>query len=192
LEWATIFQNQNAVEIEVGFGKGLFLVNAGQAHPEINYLGIEILRKYQLFTATRLAKCGLHNVRVTKADARLCLRDCVACESVQCVRVYFPDPWWKRRHRKRRIFTPEFVVQGERVLQVGGSLDVATDVEEYFAVISRLIAEHTALVGMAGPQEAEPRGEWDYLTNFERKFRRAGRTIYRGIFRRVRRYRESH
>ena len=108
LSWATVFGNTNPVEIEVGFGKGLFLVTAGQERPEVNFFGIEIIRKYQLFTANRLAKRELHNVRLACADARLFLRDYVPAGSVQAVHVYFPDPWWKKRHHKRRLFTAEF------------------------------------------------------------------------------------
>src|SRR5438045_5362294 len=70
LDWRRVFGNVNPVEIEVGFGKGLFLVNAGEARPQTNFFGIEIERKYTLFTATRLAKRGLRNVKLAVGDAR--------------------------------------------------------------------------------------------------------------------------
>src|SRR5205807_7068201 len=100
LDWRAVFGNDHPVEIEVGFGKGLFLLNAATARPDVNFAGIEIERKYQLFTATRLAVRKLGNVRVACADARLALRDHVPGASVQAVHVYFPDPWWKKRHHK--------------------------------------------------------------------------------------------
>ena len=77
-DWARVFGADRPVEIEIGFGKGMFLVNAGQSRPDLHFVGVEIVRKYQLFTATRLAKRGLHNVRVACADGRLFLRDRVA------------------------------------------------------------------------------------------------------------------
>src|SRR5262249_27926620 len=138
--------------------------------------------KYQLFTATRLAIRGIGNVRLVKADARLFLRDCVASASVQAVHVYFPDPWWKNRHRKRRVFTPEFAVQCERTLRAGGRLNIVTDVAEYFGVMTELVAQHTRLKPLPAPETPEPTNDLDYLTNFERKFRKEGRPIYRGMY----------
>ena len=184
LDWRTVFGNDQPVEVEVGFGKGLFLVNAATACPAVNFVGIEILRKYQLFAATRLVKRGLRNVRLVKADAREFLRECVAAASVQAVHVYFPDPWWKKRHQKRRVFTADFAAQCERVLRPGGLLHLVTDVEEYHGVMTALLAENTRLEALPPPEEKAPSHDLDYLTNFERKFRKEGRAIYRGTFRR--------
>jgi tRNA (guanine-N7-)-methyltransferase len=184
LDWRTVFGNDHPVEIEVGFGKGLFLLTASQACPAINFLGIEILRKYQLFAATRLAKRGLRNVRLVKADARDFLRQCVQAESVQAIHVYFPDPWWKKRHLKRRVFTPEFATQCERILRPDGVLHVVTDVEEYFQVMTETLAQGTHLVRVAPAGPTQAAHDLDYLTNFERKFRKEGRPIYRGRFER--------
>ena len=128
LTWRDVFGNDHPIEIEVGFGKGLFLVTSALAQPDVNFVGIEIMRKYQLFTATRMAKRGLKNVRLAKADARLLLRDRVAAGSVQAMHVYFPDPWWKKRHHKRRVFTAQFARECERVLH-GRPMHIATDVE---------------------------------------------------------------
>jgi tRNA (guanine-N7-)-methyltransferase len=183
LEWQTIFGNDHPIEIEVGFGKGLFLVIEPARRPEVNFLGIEIERKYQLHTATRLARRALGNVRVVCADARPVLRDWVPAGSVAVVHVYFPDPWWKRRHRKRRLFTVEFAQACERALRPGGRLSVATDVEEY----AHLVAAETAQTGLQPqqPLEAgEPQHDLDYLTNYERKFRKQGKAIYRLLFER--------
>jgi len=179
LEWRVVFGNDRPVEIEVGFGKGLFLLTASQSSPDINFLGIEIVRKYQLFTATRLAKRELKNVRVACADARLFLRDCVATGSMQAVHVYFPDPWWKKRHHKRRVFTPEFAALCERVLRPGGHLHFASDVEDYFKMVAELVPAQTRLRSIPLPTPHDPAHDLDYLTNFERKFRKEGKPIYR-------------
>jgi len=179
LDWREVFGNNHPVELEVGFGKGLFLLTAAQAHPEINFVGVEIVRKYQLFTATRLAKRGLGNVRLACADVRLFLPRCVAAASLQAVHIYFPDPWWKKRHHKRRVFTAEFVAECARVLRPGGQLHAATDVEEYAAVMSALLDAQPALRPLPPPSEKEPLHDLDYLTNFERKFRKQGKPIFR-------------
>ena len=93
IDWPALFGNDHPVELEVGFGKGLFLLTAALAHPGTNFLGVEVVRKYQLFTATRMAKRHLRNVRLACADARLFLSDCVGSASLRAVHVYFPDPW---------------------------------------------------------------------------------------------------
>jgi tRNA (guanine-N7-)-methyltransferase len=182
IDWSAVFGNANSVEVEVGFGKGLFLLTAALARSDVNFLGVEILRKYQLFTATRLAKRGLRQVRLAKGDARLFFRDYVATGSVQAVHAYFPDPWWKKRHHKRRLFTPEFVAQCERVLAAGGHLHVMTDVEAYFQIISALVAQQPGLKPVPPADETSPS---DYRTNFERKSRMAGRPVHGMSWRRT-------
>ena len=182
LDWREVFGNGNPVEVEVGFGKGLHLVTAGAANPGTNYLGVEIVRKYQLFTATRLAKRGLPNVKVACGDGNRFVAACVAPGSLRAVHAYFPDPWWKKRHQKRRLFTPAFAAQCERILRPGGVLHVVTDVQEYFGIMTALLAENTRLQALPPPAEKPPAHDLDYLTNFERKFRKQGRPIYRGAF----------
>jgi len=170
--------------VEVGFGKGLFLLTAAQHCPGSNFVGIEIERKYVLFTANRLAKRGLPNARLVCGDARLFLRDRVAAGSLQALHVYFPDPWWKTRHRKRRVFTDDFARQCERALRLGGCLHVVTDVADYFDVIKELLARETRLTPLPPPEVKSPENDLYYLTNFERKYRREGRPIYRVHYRR--------
>jgi tRNA (guanine-N7-)-methyltransferase len=177
LVWSHVFGNALPVEIEVGCGKGLFLLTASQEHPDVNFLGIEIERKYQLFTANRLAKRSLRNVRLVCGDARQFFRDYVPPESVQAVHVYFPDPWWKKRHHKRRVFTADFAAACLRVLRPGGRLEVMSDVAEYFALITGLIAEQAPLQLVPGT----PAGE-AFRTNFERKYREAGKPIHAASF----------
>ena len=179
LDWAALFGNDRPVELEVGFGKGLFLVTSAAARPDVNFAGVEIVRKYQLYTATRLIKRGLKNVRVACADARLFLRDCVPAASLQTVHVYFPDPWWKTRHHKRRVFTPEFAQQCLRSLSPGGELSAATDVQEYSLVMAEVIAALPDFRAVPPPEPGTPAHDLDYLTNFERKFRKQGKPIYR-------------
>ena len=180
--WQTIFGNDHPVEIEVGFGKGLFLVTTGSLRPGVNFLGIEIERKYALYAANRLAKQQLTNVRVAFGDARPIFEHLVPEASVQAIHVYFPDPWWKHRHRKRRLFSDAFVQACARILQPGGIFLLASDVVEYFAEIQQLLAKRTNLHALPSPAPKEPRHDLDYLTNFERKYRQEGRAIHRAAY----------
>lgn len=184
--WSELFGNDHPVEVEIGFGKGLFLTTSAAANPRVNYFGVEIERKYQLFAATRLLERGLSNVRVACEDAGQLLRDRVAPQSVRVAHVYFPDPWWKTKHRKRRVFTPEFAVATGNVLEVGGRLSIATDVEAYHGVMTNIIRGMSpAFRELPPPEPSVGMDDTDYLTNFERKFRKQGRPIYRAVFERT-------
>ena len=182
LHWPTLFGNANPVEIEVGFGKGLFLVTTGVAHPERNYFGVEIIRKYQMYAATRVASRALPNVKTCCDDAKRVLREFVPPASVAVVHVYFPDPWWKSRHKKRLLFTAEFAELVLRVLVPGGVLKFVTDVKDYFEMVTGLLAGVPAFRPLPPPPEHAPEHDMDYLTNFERKFRIEGRPIYRSEY----------
>src|SRR5262245_51157111 len=108
IDWHVLFGNHNPVEIEVGMGKGLFLLTSATGRPDTNFFGIEIVRKYQLYATTRFAIRKLPNIKTVCADARWVFRRFVRPGSVEAVHVYFPDPWWKARHKKRRVFTGGF------------------------------------------------------------------------------------
>jgi tRNA (guanine-N7-)-methyltransferase len=186
IDWRQLFGNANPVEIEVGTGKGLFLLNAATSRSDTNFLGIEIVRKYQLYAATRYAIRNLPNVKTACADAKVVLRDFVAPGSVDAVHVYFPDPWWKKRHRKRRVFTPEFAADAARAIRVGGRLLIASDVEEYFVVMTAIVRAMPAFCERSDEAErAAPQTDMGYATNFERKARAAGTPIWRAVYERT-------
>jgi len=185
-DWSTLFGNTNPVEIEVGFGKGLFLVNAGVAQSGTNFFGIEIVRKYQLYAATRIALRQLTNVKTTCSDAKLVLRELVVPGSVAAVHVYFPDPWWKSRHKKRLLFTPDFADSVWQVLAPEGILHFVSDVADYFAMVTGILTTMPGFQAVPAPDATDPKHDMDYLTNFERKFRKEGRPIYRSKYLKVR------
>jgi tRNA (guanine-N7-)-methyltransferase len=183
VEWAEVFGNPHPVELEVGSGKGLFLANAATACPAHNFLGVELSRKYAAAALERVAKRNLQNVRVVAGDARLFLGRYVSPSSLAAVHVYFPDPWWKLRHKKRRVFGAPLVSDIERALVPGGELRVATDVLDYFDVIRGLVASHPRFCEVPVDEPKPPEHDLDYLTNFERKYRIEGRPIYRVHYR---------
>ena len=151
ISWSAIFGNDHPVELEIGSGKGLFLANAATARPDHNFFGIELGKKYARRAADRAAKRGLANVRVYPGDARHFMTRFVPDASLTALHVYFPDPWWKARHKKRRVFGPPLVLDAERTLIPGSELHVVTDVAEYFGVIQALMAEHPRFTNLPVP-----------------------------------------
>lgn len=183
VDWREVFGNDHPVEIDVGSGRGLFLVTAGEANPDRNFLGIEVDYREGRRAAKRLKKRDLSNVRVWGGDVKIAFNKHVPRQSVDAVHVYFPDPWWKRKHRRRRVFTTELVDQMSQVLKPGGYVHSWTDVEEYFEVISGLMNHDTRFENLPPPEEKSPEHDMDYRTSFERKKRKEGFPIYRGRWR---------
>lgn len=149
---SAIFGRTAPLELEIGSGKGLFLCNAALAAPDRNFLGIEVAARYALISAARLAKNGVRNAAMVNADAAKMLDELIPPESLAAVHVYFPDPWWKKAHRKRRVLRSEVVRAIENRLMPGGILYFRTDVLEYYRSTLDLVAADTSL---SGPIETE-------------------------------------
>ncbi|MHB8972576.1 MAG: tRNA (guanosine(46)-N7)-methyltransferase TrmB [Pirellulaceae bacterium] len=177
-----LFGRRAPLEIEVGSGKGLFLAHATAAVPDHDFLGIEISRKYARFAAARLAGQVCENGKVVHGDGVQIFHDRLLDESVEAVHVYFPDPWWKLRHRKRRVMHAGFLSDVQRVLRPGGVLHFWTDVQEYFDTTLELIRQTTRLSGPAIPQERPSEHDLDYQTHFERRTRLTNLPVYRSEF----------
>lgn len=178
----TVFGRIGPLEIEVGCGKGLFLRQAAASRPETLLVGLEISYKYARFSAAGLARLNLRNALVIHGDALRFFAEWLTAESVQAVHVYFPDPWWKKRHKKRRVMKESFLCDVERVLQPGGKLHFWTDVQEYFETTLDLVRQTTRLVGPLDVPESCPQHDMDYRTHFERRVRLHGGIVYRAEF----------
>ena len=172
-------------ELEIGFGKGLHLVNASVAYPGTRYLGVEIERKYVFFAATTLTKKSIRNVRLVAGDAAVFIASHVPEESLDVVHIYFPDPWWKKRHHKRRLVTQTFLEQVLRLLKVGGSIRFATDVEAYFQMTEELLVNLKGVERTSPAATSDPLHDMDYLTHFERKARLKGKPIFRWVLKKM-------
>ncbi len=171
------FDNDRPIELEIGTGKGTFLLARAAAREDLNFIGIEWARAYCIYSADRFRRAGLTNVRMLRADAGAFVKDCLPDRSIFRLHVYFPDPWPKRKHHRRRLIQPGFLDQARRILQPGGQLLVVTDHRGYFHHIRRVLAGAEGFVRTPMPKMA---GEENELvgTNFERKYIAQGRPFH--------------
>jgi tRNA (guanine-N7-)-methyltransferase len=184
IDFARIFGRSGPVHIEIGSGKGTFLVAQAKAQPEVSFLGIEWARKFYRHAVDRIGRWGLRNVRILRADAATFLRDFVPAGSVDCFHIYFPDPWPKKRHHKRRFLQSSNLEVLIRCLKPGGEIQVATDHADYFDQIRQVTSayrerlEEIEFERPASAWEGESTG-----TNYERKYVKQSRPIYTAAFR---------
>lgn len=173
---AAIFGSSAPLEIELGAGTGDFIVARAAEFPERNFLAIESSGVVSRMLAVRCGRAALRNLRVLRMDGRTLVNLMIGSESVSSYHIYFPDPWPKERHHKRRLFTPYLVANLERTLAPGGALYVATDVGEYAGEIFAML-DATALVSSA---EGVP---GCVKTAFGRKFAAGGKAIHARAYR---------
>jgi tRNA (guanine-N7-)-methyltransferase len=162
------------LEIELGTGKARFLIEAARENPAHDFLGVERALSYYRFSRRRLARSGVPNARVIRADGGLFVSGCVARRSVRTFHVYFPDPWPKKRQRKRRLLDGRFLELLAERLEPGGHLRIATDHPGYAQELAVLLQT------VPGFEELD----WDAFaapppTHYEIKYRAEGRPIRR-------------
>ncbi|MCA9258168.1 MAG: tRNA (guanosine(46)-N7)-methyltransferase TrmB [Planctomycetales bacterium] len=177
-----VFGRTAPLEVEMGSGKGLFLQNAAQRIPERNFLGVEVSYKYARYSAARLARRGLDNGCCVHGDGLKMFREILPDGCAMGVHVYFPDPWWKARHKKRRVLNEAFLEDAARVLCEGGRLHFWTDVQEYYETTLELIAQFKQFEGPLSVEARPAEHDLDYHTHFERRTRLAGEPVYRSEF----------
>jgi tRNA (guanine-N7-)-methyltransferase len=172
LDMQQLFGNDHPVIVEIGSGKGRFLIASATDQPEANFIGIEKSLHYHRVIVDRVRRRALANVRLVNHDAFLVLRDMLPDASVDEIHVYFPDPWPRKREQKRRVIRDEVLLEMRRVLKRGGVGVYVTDHREYFeAAVPRIAGHFRSEVRVPGPDDP-PR------TNYEAKYRTEGREIY--------------
>jgi tRNA (guanine-N7-)-methyltransferase len=180
VDWLEIFGSSGPVEVEIGIGKGRFLLAAAAARPEVSHLGVEWANKYLRIAESRALKRGLKNIRFARVDGRELVHFAIPSGSVSAYYVFYPDPWPKKRHHKRRFLQRETADHLARTLRAGGLLHVATDHEEYWENIEPLFDDHRGferLGEFGGP--GFPVTVDGLMTNFEEKYLKEGRRRFR-------------
>ncbi len=179
LDLPALFGRVAPVHVEIGSGKGTFLLDQARAHPECDFLGVEWANRYYRYAVDRMSRWGVTNVRLIRTDAAAFVRQSLGDETVEAFHVYFPDPWPKKRHHKRRFFQDQNVEQLWRALRPGGVVQFVTDHEPYYQAAREVIArqadrwQEVPFERPAGAAEGEIVG-----TNYERKYRVESRAIY--------------
>jgi tRNA (guanine-N7-)-methyltransferase len=172
LDLQAMFGNAQPVILEIGSGKGRFLLETAMERPDVNLIGIEKSLHYHRVIRDRILKRHLTNIRLINHDAFFVLRDMIPDASLAEIHVYFPDPWPRGKHQKRRIIRPEALAEFRRTLVEGGSGIYVTDHQEYFDAAAPHVEEaFRSERRVPGPDDA-PR------TNYEAKYREEGRPIY--------------
>ncbi len=178
LDLKTLFGRPGPVHLELGSGKGTFLLNQARINPHFSYFGIEWANEYYRYSVDRMRRWQVENVRILRADGRIFIEQYLPDESIDTFHVYFPDPWPKNRHHKRRFFQPAVIAQVARCLVIGGEIRTATDHAEYFEVIKSVLLDDPVSSQRFEPVDFLPAntaapGEW-VGSNFERKIYSTG------------------
>jgi tRNA (guanine-N7-)-methyltransferase len=181
LDRESVFGRDAELVFEIGFGMGDSLVAMAAQHPDRDYIGIDV-HPPGIGTILRdIHEAGLTNLKVMQADAMEVLADCFDDGSLQRIQVYFPDPWHKKRHHKRRMIQPPFVDALAKKLCVGGVLHLATDWENYAEQMMEVMSASPHFLNMAG--EGEFAAEHERVeTKFERRGRRLGHGVWDLLF----------
>jgi tRNA (guanine-N7-)-methyltransferase len=177
IDLIAIFGRSAPLQVDLGCGEGSFLCDLATRYPEKNFLGIERL-------AGRVSKscrsaANIHNVRIMRAETSYAVRYLLPGQSVETFYLFFPDPWPKRRHHRRRIVTRDFLDSTHAALEKNGLLHIATDHFDYFQQIKRLVEDHPLFVNVEVNDVDLP------LTRFERRFRAQEVPIHRLALRKV-------
>ena len=165
--------------LEIGSGLGDTVLHLAQANPGTDYIASDVHTKGIARTLIQIDRLGLTNVRVLHADALRFITDRLPAASLDEILVFFPDPWPKARHHKRRIVRPEFVAACVRVLRSGGTLHLATDIEDYAAAMREVLDRQPGLQQVHGGARVPGRPRTKYETAGEHQGRLAVDLVYR-------------
>ena len=185
LNFSQIYGQDVPNVVEIGFGDGGALLSLAAANPQCNFLGIEVYRPGVGSLLLQLKKYGITNVRIVMDDAAAVLQEHIATESLSKILIFFPDPWPKKRHHKRRLVQRDFVTTAVERLCIGGYLHIATDWEDYAASILSLLTEESRLRNVSATGGFVDRPPYRSQTKFERRGIRQGHRVWDIMFKRV-------
>lgn len=177
-----LFGNDNPVTIEIGFGMGTSLALQAEKDPQHNFLGIEVHRPGVGSLLARMQESGLTNIRVLPRDAVEVLEHMLADDCLQRAQLFFPDPWHKRRHHKRRIVKPEFVQRIHQKLKVGGVFHMATDWENYAAHMLAVMQAEKGWKNLSTRDDYVPKPSERPITKFQKRGEKLGHGVWDLMF----------
>ncbi len=182
LDFHKLFARRAPVVVEIGFGSGDALLEMATRHPESDYLGVEVWRPGVGSLMLRLAAAGVGNVRLILADAVEVLERNIAEASLTAVLLFFPDPWPKKRHHKRRLVQPAFAELVASRLQSGGHVHVATDWADYADAMLQVLSAQAGLANVAGLGGFAARPDYRPLTRYEARGEAHGHQVWDLVF----------
>lgn len=185
LDFDTVFTNPGARIVEIGFGMGDSLAAMAAAQPDANFVGIEVHKAGVGKLLNSMAEGELTNIRIYCHDAVQILHECIADASLDKIQIFFPDPWHKKKHNKRRLVQSEFVAQLVLKLKPGGILHLATDWEDYALQMMDVLSRAPGLQNTCPDGEYSSRPQERPLTKFERRGERLGHGVWDLLFERV-------
>lgn len=178
LDLGKTFGNTNPVVLEIGFGMGKSLVEMAQNAPELNFIGIEVHKPGVGACIALAQESGVTNLKVYEHDAIEILADCIPAESLTTVQLFFPDPWHKKKHHKRRIVQPEFVASIREKLKLGGVFHMATDWENYAECMLEDMQSSAGYKNLSSTNDYVPRPDSRPLTKFENRGQKLGHGVW--------------
>tara|TARA_R110001592_G_scaffold104699_1_gene294589 strand:+ start:6312 stop:7037 length:726 start_codon:yes stop_codon:yes gene_type:complete len=179
------FAKQQPLVVEIGFGMGSSLVEMSRAAPELNFLGIEVHRPGVGALMSLAQEQNLENIKVFCADANEVLRDHIPDSSIHRLQLYFPDPWHKVRHNKRRLVQPAFVQTIRPKLEIGGVFHMATDWEPYAKHMMKVMESAEGFRNISGEKQYAERPDYRPYTKFEKRGQERGHGVWDLVFERV-------
>jgi tRNA (guanine-N7-)-methyltransferase len=182
VDLSAAFGRDAPVVLEIGFGMGQSLAETAAQNPHKNFIGIEVHRPGVGRLVYSMDEMGLDNIRIYCADAVAVIAQCIPRESLSSIQIFFPDPWHKKRHHKRRLIQSGFVQKLIPLLQVGGQLHLATDWQSYAEQMLKVLSANSDLQNSSPTGGYVPRPESRPITKFERRGARLGHGVWDLIF----------
>jgi len=182
---ATVFENNQPIVLEIGFGMGKSLVEMAKNAPELNFIGIEVHKPGVGACISLAVDEGVTNLKLYEHDAIEILADCIPDQSLTTVQLFFPDPWHKKKHHKRRIVQLSFVESIRQKLKIGGVFHMATDWQNYAECMLEDMQNSAGFENLSATNDYVPRPDSRPLTKFENRGQRLGHGVWDLQFKRV-------